>query len=121
MEDAEDGELEMDEHTHVDPEELIRYSWYDKRVPPFAIWVGGSDALVDGQRLLRRFKHGREPYVNLVHSKVIPEYEHLDVLWAIDSIEKVGREVLECIWKTMPEEARRDCKKLVGCEEISVL
>jgi pimeloyl-ACP methyl ester carboxylesterase len=121
IEDAEDEMLEGNQHANIDREQLGRYAWYDKRVPPFAVWVGGSDGLVDGQRLLRRFERGREPFVNLVYSKVIPEYEHLDVLWAMDSIEQVGREVLECIWKTMPEEARRNCKRPVNCEGISGL
>jgi hypothetical protein len=34
-----------------------------------------------------------KPHVSLVHSKVIEEYEHLDVLWAMDAIDQVGREV----------------------------
>lgn len=118
MEDAEDERLENDE-ANVDPEELGKYAWYDDRVPPFAIWVAGSDALVDGQRLLRRFERGREPSVKVVHSKVIPDYEHLDVIWAMDSIEQVGREVLQCIWRTIPEVIRGRCKTPVGCEDVS--
>ncbi|KAI9783891.1 MAG: hypothetical protein M1816_001143 [Peltula sp. TS41687] len=84
-------------------------AWYDERVPPFALWVAGSDDLVDGRRLLRRFEHGREPHVNVVHSRVIEGYEHLDVLWAMDSVEKVGKEVRDVIWKTMPEKDRGRC------------
>merc|ERR1711939_199841 len=45
-----------------DPE---RFAWYDQHVPPFAIWVAGNDDLVDGQRLLRRFRRGREPHVKV--------------------------------------------------------
>ena len=62
-----------------------RRAWYDEQVPPFALWVAGSDELVDGRRLLRRFERNREPHVRVVHSKIIEEYEHLDVLWAMDS------------------------------------
>ncbi|KAI5776098.1 Alpha/Beta hydrolase protein [Geopyxis carbonaria] len=40
-------------------------AWFDHRFPPLALWVAGSDALVDGKRLIRR-----------VHAKVIEEYEH---------------------------------------------
>ncbi|KAL9589708.1 MAG: hypothetical protein Q9203_001479 [Teloschistes exilis] len=69
-----------------------RNAWYDEQVPPFALWVAGSDELVDGRRLLRRFERGREPHVRVVHQKIIDEYEHLDVIWAMDMIEKVGRE-----------------------------
>lgn len=78
-----------------------RSAWYDERSPPFALWIAGNDNLVDGRKLLNRFKHGLEPHARLVHSKVIEEYEHLDVLWAMDSIEQVGSEVKSVIWQTM--------------------
>jgi pimeloyl-ACP methyl ester carboxylesterase len=55
-------------------------AWYNEQVPPFALWVAGSDDLVDGRKLLRRFERGREPFVRVVHQKVIEEYEHLDVI-----------------------------------------
>lgn len=85
-------------------------SWFGPQAPPFAFWIGGSDALVDGHRLLDRFHSGREPHVQLVHSKIIDEYEHLDVLWAMDAIEKVGKEVRQVLWTTMPEGARNVCR-----------
>ena len=84
--------------------------WYGPRTPPFAFWIGGSDALVDGRRLLNRFQSGREPHVSLVHSKIIEEYEHLDVLWAMDAIDQVGREVSQVIWTTVPDDARQICR-----------
>lgn len=95
-----------------------RRAWYDEHVPPMAIWVGGRDKLVDGRRLLRRFDRGREPHVRVVHSKVIEDYEHLDVIWAIDSIDQVGKEVREVLWKTAPEHARSSCRVPRGCEEV---
>ncbi|KAJ5157717.1 uncharacterized protein N7482_008817 [Penicillium canariense] len=85
-------------------------AWFDPQVPPFALWVGGSDALVDGRRLLRRFDEGHEPHVRVVHSKIIDEYEHLDVLWAMDAIEQVGNEVRQVIWTTMSDDAQRICR-----------
>jgi pimeloyl-ACP methyl ester carboxylesterase len=91
-------------------------AWYDSHVPPFALWVAGSDDLVDGRKLLRRFERGREPNVRVVHSKVIEEYEHLDVIWAMDSIEKVGREVKETLWKTC--DVRDKVRIPLGCEEV---
>jgi len=91
-------------------------SWYDEQVPPFALWVCGSDDLVDGRRLLRRFERGREPHVRVVHSKVIEEYEHLDVIWSMDSIEQVGREVKEVLWKTC--DVRDKVRIPRGCEDI---
>jgi pimeloyl-ACP methyl ester carboxylesterase len=92
-------------------------AWYDERAPPFAMWIAGSDDLVDGRRLLRRFERGREPHVRLVHSKIIEEYEHLDVIWAMDCIEQVGREVKEVIWKTCP--VRDEVMVPRGCRDIA--
>ena len=91
-------------------------AWYDNHVPPFALWVAGSDDLVDGRRLLRRFERGREPSVRVVHSRVIEEYEHLDVIWAMDCIEKVGREVKETLWETC--DVRDQVRVPRGCEEV---
>ncbi|KAL9033183.1 MAG: hypothetical protein Q9180_006085, partial [Flavoplaca navasiana] len=95
-----------------------RNAWYDEHVPPFALWVAGNDELVDGRRLLRRFERGREPHVKIVHTKIIEEYEHLDVIWAMDMIEKVGREVKQVLWKTAPVEAKEFCRIPEGCESI---
>jgi len=91
-------------------------AWYNNQAPPFAFWVAGSDDLVDGRRLLRRFERGREPHVKVVHSKIIEEYEHLDVIWAIDSVEKVGREVRDVLWKTC--NVRDQVRIPQGCEDI---
>ncbi|KAI4708805.1 hypothetical protein J4E89_006206 [Alternaria sp. Ai002NY15] len=130
MEDKEDEEIEQtktktglpphdsdDEH-QKDRKEAERYAWYGPQTPPFALWVCGSDDLVDGRRLLRRFEHGREPHVDVVHSKVIEGYEHLDVIWAMDAIEKVGKEVREVIWKTSSADARKLCRTPRGCEDV---
>jgi pimeloyl-ACP methyl ester carboxylesterase len=96
-----------------------RYAWYGPDTPPFALWVCGADDLVDGRRLLRRFERGREPFVDVVHSKIIEGYEHLDVIWAMDAIEKVGKEVREVLWKTAPAEARKICRTPKGCEDVT--
>jgi len=101
-----------------DHEERGRKAWYDKQVPPFALWIAGSDELVDGRRLLRRFERWREPHVRVVHSKIIEEYEHLDVLWAIDAVDKIGKEVREVLWKTVPADVRESCKVPRDCENV---
>lgn len=93
-----------------------RTAWYDKQAPPMALWVAGSDELVDGRRLIRRFERGREPMVRIVHSKIIEEYEHLDVIWAMDMIEKVGKEVRAVLWQTASSDARKRCRVPRGCE-----
>ena len=86
-------------------------------MPPIALWLAGSDDLVDGRRLLRRFDRGREPHVKVVHRKIIEEYEHLDVLWAMDAIDQVGHEVREVIWRTLDRVCALQCRVPVGCEE----
>jgi hypothetical protein len=56
-----------------------------------------------------------------VHKKIIEGYEHLDVLWAMDMIDKVGKEVREVIWRTASHEDRARCRTPIGCEaEIEV-
>ncbi|KAF2400391.1 alpha/beta-hydrolase [Trichodelitschia bisporula] len=121
MENQEDSDDEaVEDAADEKAEDRGRYAWYDEHVPPMAIWVAGRDDLVDGQRLLRRFERGREPFVEVVRSKVIDGYSHLDVLWAVDSVEQVGREVLESIWKTAPKAERARCRIPVGCEKLEV-
>ncbi|KAG9574750.1 hypothetical protein KCV04_g21926, partial [Aureobasidium melanogenum] len=41
----------------------------------------------------------------------------LDVIWAMDVIEKVGKEVKDIIWATASEAARMQCRTPVGCED----
>ena len=98
-------------------EERGKFAWYDEQAPPMALWIAGSDKLVDGGRLLRRFQRGREPFVDIVHAKIIPEYEHLDVLWAMDVIEQVGVEVRDVIWRSA-EGIREGCVVPKGCEKL---
>ncbi|KAK0734956.1 Alpha/Beta hydrolase protein [Lasiosphaeria miniovina] len=92
-------------------------AWYNHQVCPFALWICGNDCLVDGEKLLRRFQRGREPHVRLVHSKVIDEYEHLDVIWAMDAVDKVFREVREVLWKTC--NVREQCRTPRGCGDVA--
>ncbi len=87
--------------------------WYDKRSPPMAFWVAGRDDLVDGARLLNRFRRGREPDARVVHETVLAGYEHLDVVWSCDVIEKVGFEVRDWVWKTC--EVRDKVRVPNGC------
>jgi hypothetical protein len=91
-------------------------AWYNSQVPPLALWVCGNDCLVDGDKLLRRFERGREPHVKVVHSKVIAEYEHLDVIWAMDAVDQVFKEVREVLWKTC--DARDVCRVPKDCEDV---
>jgi pimeloyl-ACP methyl ester carboxylesterase len=117
VEEEKEEEEERREEAMSNRAERGRTAWYDEHVPPMALWIAGSDALVDGKRLLRRFERGREPHVKLVHTKIIEEYEHLDVLWAMDAAEQVGREVRDVLWKTMPDEAKKICRKVSGVDD----
>lgn len=104
-----------------DRPERRQRAWYDEQAPPFALWVAGSDELVDGRRLLRRFERGREPHVKVVHSKIIDEYEHLDVLWAMDAVDKVAKEVRQVLWKTVSPGVRSKCRVPTGCQDVEFL
>lgn len=57
---------------------------------------------MDGKRFLERLGKGR----GAVHRNVIEEYEHLDVLWAIDRVEEVGWDVRD-VWRIVEEEVER--------------
>lgn len=93
-------------------------AWYNEQSPPFALWVCGRDNLVDGDKLLRRFERGREPHARLIHRKVVPDYEHLDVIWAMDAETQVFREVRETLWRTVPAMERARCRVPQGCEDV---
>ncbi|KAK6954512.1 hypothetical protein Daesc_004479 [Daldinia eschscholtzii] len=92
-------------------------AWYNEKVCPFALWVAGKDNLVDGEKLLRRFERGREPNVRVVHSKILPDYEHLDVIWAMDAVDQIFGEIREVLWKTC--DARDKCRIPKGCEDVA--
>ncbi|KAI1779882.1 alpha/beta-hydrolase [Hypoxylon cercidicola] len=118
-EDGTDGPLaetasQLREH-HKKPKGTT--AWYNEQVCPFALWVAGNDSLVDGKKLLRRFERGREPNVKVVHSKVLPEYEHLDVIWAMDAVDQIFREIREVLWKTC--NVRDKCRIPKGCENVA--
>lgn len=49
---------------------------------------------------------------------MIPEYEHLDVIWAMDAETEVFREVRETLWRTCPADERARCRVPKGCEDV---
>ncbi|KAK9472587.1 Alpha/Beta hydrolase protein [Dipodascopsis tothii] len=73
--------------------------WFDRRCPPLALWIAEQDSLVGGDRLLRRLATV-ETEVTVVHAEVVPEYEHLDVLWAVDAVDRVFAGVRATLWRT---------------------
>ncbi|KAK3695042.1 Alpha/Beta hydrolase protein [Podospora appendiculata] len=118
--DCDDGEKRPDEarQHHARRHEKGSTAWYNRQAPPFALWVCGNDCLVDGEKLMRRFERGREPDVDVVHSRVIEGYEHLDVIWAMDAVDRVFTEVREVLWKTCGARERERCRVPVGCEDV---
>lgn len=51
---------------------------------------------------------------------MIPEYEHLDVIWAMDAETQIFQEVREVLWRTVPEEERASCRVPKGCDHVEV-
>jgi pimeloyl-ACP methyl ester carboxylesterase len=88
-----------------------RFAWYNHQFPPLALWVAGADDLVDGRRLLRRFDRGREPYVKIVHKKIIQGYEHLDVIWAMDVSCTLKILFLLFVANNVPRQSSKSAKK----------
>ena len=41
------------------PKDRKLKAWFDRKFPPLALWIAGSEKLVDGIKLLQRFKQGR--------------------------------------------------------------
>ncbi|KAK9320636.1 Alpha/Beta hydrolase protein [Lipomyces orientalis] len=89
--------------------------WFDSRCPPIALWVAQADSLVDGERLIKRLENA-EPDVVVVKTNVIPTYEHVDVLWAVDAVDQVGRGVREVLWSTAFNRENFRCP--TECEEL---
>lgn len=101
-EEEEQGEEQGGEQREEQGEEQgAGKGWFPEGTPPMALWVPSSDNLVDGMKFLEHVTDKkREPHVDVVHATVVPGYEHLDVLWAVDSVEKVASEVANVIWET---------------------
>jgi hypothetical protein len=83
-------------------------------MPPISLYVGGRDKLVDGRKLIDRFEQA-ETDVVVIRAQIDEDYEHLDCLWSLDCIERIGVRVKEDIWLTtldedivVPEECRKE-------------
>lgn len=70
-------------------------SWFDEHTPDLMLVVGGRDDLVDGDMFINRLNNS-EPEMNGRWDYIkIPEYSHLDVLWADDLLDRVGDRIIE--------------------------
>ena len=63
-----------------------------KNIPNFLLFVPGQDKLVDGKKVIKHF----QDFEMDTSYKIwyIKEYSHVDVLWANDIIEKVGKPIV---------------------------
>ena len=83
-------------------------------MPPVSLYVGGRDKLVDGGKLIERFEEV-ESAVVVIRAQIDEDYEHLDCLWSMDCIERIGVRVKKDIWSTtwegdvvIPEGCRKE-------------
>jgi hypothetical protein len=94
------------------PEEAV---WFDPELmPPVSMYVGGKDKLVDGRKLIERFKKVESEIV-VLRTQVDEDYEHLDCIWSLDAVERVAKNIREDIWLTVPIE---DVVVPQGCHEV---
>ncbi|ODV88464.1 hypothetical protein CANCADRAFT_146635 [Tortispora caseinolytica NRRL Y-17796] len=75
-------------HPH-DPNDPASKPWFNRKTAPMALWIGGKDSIVDGNKLVIYLQEN-EPLAQLQSVNVIPDYAHLDTLWALDSVETVA-------------------------------
>jgi hypothetical protein len=75
------------------------------------LYVAGLDRLVDGRKLGDRLANV-EKGVLVVSKYVDHDYDHIDCLWSMDSIERVGKKIVEDIWFTTQD---KDVLVPTGC------
>ena len=71
-------------------------------MPPISLYVGGRDRLVNGEKLIERFAEVED--VQVIRTQIDQDYEHLDCLWAMDCLKRIGEKVKEDIWFTTTSE-----------------
>ena len=89
-------------------------AWYDANLmPPVSLYVGGKDKLVDGNKLIQRLTSVEKSTVKVIRSQIDEDYEHLDCLWSVDCVERIGENVVQDIWSTVPMDS--DMRVPLGC------
>lgn len=79
--------------------------WFDESFPPLAIFAPGRDDLVNPYPLISRLSN-YETHLQKVQVFDEPTYSHLDVLWATDAVEKVGKPLAKFIWENVPDDQK---------------
>ncbi|KAH8921157.1 alpha/beta-hydrolase [Atractiella rhizophila] len=75
--------------------------WWDHNFPPLMIAYGKLDTLVLGEPLVQRIKE-REPDVRLVKVVALENYDHLDLTWSVDAVERVFVHIKDTIEDSAP-------------------
>lgn len=90
----EDEPLEKDDSKTFFP---YKHEWFSFNKPeelvPMIAFICGEDYLVDGQRLATHMRHyERRFYKEGQNLDIVelPEYNHLDVIWSLNTIGKIG-------------------------------
>lgn len=68
--------------------------WFPENSPPLLAVVAADDLLVDGARFIDKLQT-EQHLIGRWKGITIPDYAHLDVLWAHDVVEKVGKPLVE--------------------------
>lgn len=77
--------------------------WFDGAFPPLQMFVPGNDNLVDPHRLVHRLHNVESAVMSRPVDVVeLPEYAHLDVLWAKDALHRVGAPMSRFIKSILP-------------------
>ncbi|OBA21465.1 alpha/beta-hydrolase [Metschnikowia bicuspidata var. bicuspidata NRRL YB-4993] len=105
-EDLEKNMGEIDDAHDKDSKTLFPYKaeWFSTtektNIVPMMVFVGGEDYLVDGLRFASHMKHyERHFYSQPKNLEVVElaEYNHLDVIWALNCIGTIGMPIVERI------------------------
>lgn len=86
------------------------HSWFDSQLPPVCIVVPDRDELVNPHKLVDRFEQVECRLQPSIKAEVvrIPEYSHVDVLWAADTCDRVGAPMRDFIWKYRHEQPDKE-------------
>lgn len=92
----EDEEFNVKDESSFFP---YKQQWFDKNVVPMTIFTGSIDDLVDGARLKTHMENFEPLYkigetLNII---AVKDYSHLDILWADDIIEEVGKPLMKFV------------------------